>query len=460
MLIKNGAFATASDVFRGDLRIEEGKITQIGCAITPNAGEELIDAQGLWVLPGGVDVHTHMDLDVGIARSTDDFYTGTVAAACGGTTTIVDHMAFGPKGCPLHHQVDVYHKLADDKAVIDYGLHGVIQHVDDGILSEMETLIQAGITSYKFYLTYGFKLSDNEAFRVLQRGKELGLMMTVHPENDGVVSCLRDEFSKNGLTTPHYHPKSRPLECEAEAINRMLLLAHMAGDAPLYIVHLSNGLGLSYVEQARERGQKDVYAETCPQYLFLDDSRYDLPINEALKYIMSPPLRPKENNELLWTGIEHGVFDTIATDHCPFFLSREKQLGKDDFTKCPNGAPGVEVRLALIFSEGVSKGRISINRFVDLCAARPAKLFGLYPQKGTIAVGSDADLVFFDPNKKVMLTKSLLHENVDYTPYEGMALTGFPVMTISRGEVIAKNGAFLGKKGRGRFIKRTLFQRP
>ena len=460
MLIKNGTFATASDVFHGDLRIEEGKITQICNTITPGSGEEVIDAQGLWVLPGGVDVHTHMDLDVGIARSTDDFYTGTVAAACGGTTTIVDHMAFGPKGCPLHHQVDVYHKLADDKVVIDYGLHGVIQHVDDGILSEMETLIAAGITSYKFYLTYGFKLSDYEAFRVLQRGKELGLMMTVHPENDGVVSCLRDEFSKQGLTTPHYHAKSRPLECEAEAINRMLLFAHMAGDAPLYIVHLSNGLGLSYVEQARERDQKDVYAETCPQYLFLDDSRYDLPINEALKYIMSPPLRPKENNELLWAGIEHGVFDTIATDHCPFFLSGEKQLGKDDFTKCPNGAPGVEARLALLFSEGVSKGRISVNRLVDLCATRPAKLFGLYPQKGTIAVGSDGDSVLFDPNKKVTLTKSLLHENVDYTPYEGMALTGFPVMTISRGEVIVKNGEFLGKKGRGQFMKRTLFQRP
>lgn len=453
MVIKNAKLVTAEWVKEADILIQDEKIVEIAPTIEI-ADEETIDAKGQYVMPGGVDVHTHMDLDVGIARATDDFYTGTVAAACGGTTTIVDHMGFGPKGVPLVHQVKVYHGLADGKAVIDYGFHGVIQHVDDAILDEMQELIEWGITSYKVYLTYDGKVNDREAFRVLERAKELGLMITVHPENDGVVNYLKEKYSKHGMTSPAYHPKSRPAECEAEAINRMVLFARMAGDAPLYIVHLTNELGLNFVQEARERGQKHLYLETCPQYLFLDDSCYDLPDNEGLKYILSPPIRKVSDQKALWKGVETGKIQTIATDHCPFFFHGDKQMGKDDFTKCPNGAPGVETRLMLLFSEGVMKGRITVQEFVSLCSTNPAKLFGMYPNKGSLAVGSDADLVFIDPTQKTHVSVDTLHENVDYTLYEGMELQGKITKTILRGKIIAEDGNFVGEQGDGQFLYR------
>lgn len=453
MLIKNATLVSAEKTIQGDLLIQNGQITQIAENIDIPS-EETIEATGKIVMPGGVDVHTHFDLDVGIARSTDSFFTGTVAAACGGTTTIVDHMGFGPKDCSLDHQVNVYHQMADGQAVIDYGFHGVIQHVDESILDQMEALIHEGITSYKIYLTYDGKINDREAFEVLCRSKDLGLMVTVHPENDGVVNYLRNYYSSHGLTSPKYHPLSRPVECEAEAINRMILFARMADDAPLYIVHLTNGLGLEFAKMAREEGQEHLYLETCPQYLFLDDSCYDLPNNEGLKYILSPPIRKKSDSAALWKGIEGGDIQTVATDHCPFFFSKEKQYGKDDFTKCPNGAPGVETRMILLFSEGVMKKRISLNRFVEICCANPSKLFGMYPNKGTLDIGSDADLIIIDPEQITTITEANLHENVDYTMYEGMQLQGKITTTILRGNIIAENGEFLGKKGDGQFLVR------
>ena len=311
LLIKNGTIATASDTYKADIYIENGVIRYIGENIEEDA-DEVVDAKGKYVIPGGVDVHTHFNLDVGIAVANDDFYTGTIAAACGGTTTIVDHMGFGPKGCDLKHQVDLYHKYADGNSVIDYSFHGVIQHIDKNILEEMKRIF----------------------------------------EDEGVAS--------EGLKTPVYHCLSRPEEAEGEAVNRMINIAKIADDAPLYVVHLSTKLGLDYIKIAREKGQK-VYAETCPQYLILDKSKYELPNNEGLKYIMSPPLREKNNCNELWKGINDGYIQTIATDHCPFSFNKEKQMGKDDFTKCPNGAPGVEERIPLIFSEGVMKKKISIN---------------------------------------------------------------------------------------------------
>lgn len=452
MLIRNGKIVTDSESFFADLRIEDGVITEIG-RLTQAYQEEVVDAANKLVMPGGVDIHTHMDLDVGIARASDDFYTGTVAAACGGTTTIVDHMAFGPKHCTIRHQLDVYHKLAGDLAVIDYGLHGVLDHVDAAILQEMEELIDEGITSHKFYLTYDGKISDREVFTLMEKACELSVLLAVHPENDGVVNYLREKLIREGKTSPIYHAKSRPLECEAEAINRMVLFAHMAGGAPLYIVHLTCRLGLSYIQQARARGWKHIYAETCPQYLFLDESYYERP--DGLKYIMSPPLRSKENSVFLWQGIENGSIDTVATDHCSFFYNNEKQMGKNDFTKTPNGAPGVEARMALLFSEGVNKRRISATDFVRITSTNPSKLTGLYPRKGALMAGSDGDIVIFDPEKSVKLTHKLLHENVDYTPYEGMELKGWPVLTISRGKIIAKDGNFVGIRGAGRFLKRA-----
>lgn len=453
LLVKNGTIATASDLYKGDIYIENGIIKEIGLNLNKNA-DEIIDANGKYVIPGGVDVHTHFNLDVGIAVSNDDFYTGTVAAACGGTTTIVDHMGFGPKGCNLKHQVDVYHGYADGKAVIDYSFHGVIQSIDENILEEMESIVKdEGISSFKIYLTYDYMIDDEGALKVLKRLKELNGMMTVHCENHGSIKYLREKFVEEGLKTPKYHPLSRPSECEGEAVNRMINIAEIAGEGPLYVVHLSSELGLSYIKLARERGQK-VYAETCPQYLVLDDSLYDLPNNEGLKYIMSPPLRKKEDNNALWKGIKDGYIQTIATDHCPFSFNKDKQMGKNDFTKCPNGAPGVEERIPLIFSEGVMKKRISINKFVDVCSTKPAKIFGLYPKKGTIEVGSDGDLVIIDPDKEVTLSSKNIHSNVDYSAYEGIKVKGYPIYTISKGKIIVKDNKFIGNVGDGKFLKR------
>ena len=453
LLIKNGTIVTASDIYKGDIFIENEIIKEIGLNII-RVVDEVIDADGKYVIPGGVDVHTHFNLHVGNTIANDDFYTGTIAAACGGTTTIVDHMGFGPVGCNLKHQINVYHKYADENAVVDYGFHGVIQHVDSEIINEMKEIIDDyGIQSFKGYLTYDYKIDDDKMIRVFERLKELGGIATIHCENHGSIQYLRKKFIDKGLKSPKYHYLSRPVESEAEAVNRMIKLAKMVNYEGLYVVHLSTKDGLEYIKNARECGQ-NVYAETCPQYLLLDESKYELENNEGLKYIMSPPLRSTENCEALWKGIKDGYIETIATDHCPFSFNRDKQLGKEDFTKCPNGVPGVEERIPLIFSEGVMKNRISINKFVEVCCTNPAKIFGLYPKKGTIAVGSDADITIIDPNKEVVLTTDKLHSNVDYTAYEGFNLKGYPIFTILRGKVISKDGEFVGDKGYGKYIKR------
>lgn len=455
LLIKNGTIVTASDTYNGDIYIEDEIIKEIGTNID-RASDEIIDAKGKYVIPGGVDVHTHLNLDVGIAVANDDFYTGTVAAACGGTTTIIDHMGFGPKGCDLKHQVNVYHGYADGNAVIDYSFHGVIQHINDDILEEMESIVkEEGIPSFKVYLTYDYMLEDENVLKVLKRLKELGGITTVHCENHGSIKVLREYFVNNGFKTPKYHPLSRPAEAEGEAVNRMINLASIADNAPLYIVHLSSKIGLSYIKMDNER-EKNIYAETCPQYLVLDDSKYEEDNNEGLKYIMSPPLRKKEDIEALWKGINDGYIKTIATDHCPFSFKTDKQLGKDDFTKCPNGAPGIEERMPLIFSEGVMKNRISINKFVEVCSTNPAKIFGVYPKKGVIQVGSDGDIVIIDPTIEKTLKVKELHSNVDYSAYEGIKLKGYPIMTISRGKIIVKNNIFIGEKGYGNFLKRNI----
>ena len=453
MLIKNGMLVLETGKHRADVRIAGETISETGDSLDPVDNEQVIDAAGKIVIPGGVDVHTHMDLDLGSVRATDDFRSGTVAAACGGTTTIVDHMAFGPRGCSIGHQLDIYHRLAEGNAVVDYGFHGVISHVGGAILDEVKALVNEGITSHKIYLTYDGKISDHETVRLMERTSELGVMLAVHAENDGAVSWLREKYRAMGKTAPVYHAISRPPECEAEAVSRMAYLAMMCGGAPLYIVHVSSQLAYRNILYARLNGQRNLYAETCPQYIFLNDSLYER--EDALKYVMSPPLRSAEDCKALWSGACEGDIDVIATDHCPFFYGKEKQLGKDDFTKIPGGIPGVEARIPLMFSE-TQTGRLTPERFVELCCSNPARLFGLYPKKGVIAVGSDADLVIIDPDARPVLRKEMLHENCDYTPYEGMQLNGYPVMTISRGEVIVRDGGFIGHTGRGRFLKRGL----
>ena len=449
MVIKNGRVVTENEVAHADVLIEDGVIAKIGENL--RGGEE-IDAAGKYVLPGGIDVHTHFCLDAGIAVAQDDFYTGTIAAACGGTTTIVDHPGFGPAGCKLDHQIKLYHTLAEGNAVIDYSFHGVMQHVDGDVLRMMETLADEGITSYKVYMTYAYKMADEDIYAVMKRAKALGVMITVHPENDGLVNTRRKELSESGHTAPKYHALSRPEPCEAEAINRAIQISAVAGDVPLYIVHLSNHLGMQYINLAKQNGIKNLFVETCPQYLLLDDSYYER--EDGLKYILSPPQRHKANNALLWQDIQNGDIDTVATDHCPFDYTLKQKLGGQDFTKCPNGMPGVELRVSLMFSEGVMKERISPVEFAKLCATNPAKLFGMYPQKGVIKPGSDADIVIMDPEKGYTVTHDKLHENVDYTPYEGMELKASVDCVISRGDMIVRNNEFVGEKARGRFIKR------
>ena len=455
-IVKNGLLATESEVFQADILIEGEKIAAVGADLSCD-GAEVIDASGMYVIPGAVDVHTHMDLDVGFARAIDDFYDGTVAAACGGTTTIVDHMAFGPRDCSLWHQVREYHRLADGEAVVDYGFHGVFQHVHEETLDEMKEIAEKeGITSFKVYMTYDYMLKDDEIFRVLRAAKEAGIVITVHCENHGVIQQLRKEYQEAGCGAAKYHPLSRPARCEAEAVNRMIHIAAMAGDAPLYIVHLSSAQGLHEVLKARAEHQKNLGAETCTQYLVLTDELYEDP-EEGLKAIMSPPLRKDQDRKELWQALKDGMIDTVATDHCPFHYKAgkaEKQYGKDDFTKCPNGAPGVQERLMLMFSEGFMKGRLTLPEVVKYCSTNPSKMFGMYPEKGSLRPGTDADLVLIDPESYTEIDKDYIRGASDYSCYEGMRLCGKISKVLLRGREIVTDGDFRGARGDGRYLRR------
>lgn len=450
-IVKNGRIFTETEDYQADILIEDEKIVWIGQGL-PEDGAEALDASGCYVIPGAVDVHTHMDLDVGISRAVDDFYDGTVAAACGGTTSIVDHMAFGPAGVPLHYQFEIYQKLARGKAVIDYGFHGTAQHVDADILSELETMAEDGIPSVKAYLTYGFRLDDADVLQILRKMKEINGITAFHCENHEVVEFLKRQYKNEGKTAPIYHAKSRPNLAEAEAVGRVLKLARMAGDAPVYIVHLSCKESLEEVREARRQGQKHIFVETCPQYLLLTEECYQK--EDGLKYIMSPPLRTQEDCRALWEGLADGTIQVVATDHCPFRYGKEKQMGKDDFTACPNGAPGVEERLMLLYSEGVAKGRITMNRLVETLCTKPSKIYGLYPEKGAIRPGADADLVILDPSVRQTVTHSRMHGAADYTCYEGMEIQGAVRQVMQRGRILAEGSRFIGEKGAGRFIRR------
>ncbi|MDI3361718.1 dihydropyrimidinase [Lelliottia sp. V89_10] len=454
LLIKNGLVVNADGQAKQDLLIEGGRVKRLAPRIEVEPTCEIIDAEGCYVMPGGVDVHTHFNIDTGLARSCDDFFTGTRAAACGGTTTIVDHMGFGPSGCRLRHQLEAYQGYAAYKAVIDYSFHGVIQHINAAILDEIPMMVEAGISSFKLYLTYQYKLNDDEVLQALHHLHRAHALATVHPENDAAIKQKRAEFITAGKTAPRYHALSRPVECEAEAIARMINLAQLAGNAPLYIVHLSNGLGLDYLRLARARHQP-VWVETCPQYLLLDDRCYER--DDALKFILSPPLRNASNNDALWCGIADGGIDVVATDHCTFSMAQRQQISGGDFSRCPNGLPGVENRLLLMFSNGVMTGRITPERFVALTSTNPAKLFGMWPQKGLLAPESDADVVIIDPKRTTTIRHEMLHDNADYSPWEGFICQGAIRQTLSRGRVIYHNGKFTGSAGQGRFIRRQPF---
>ena len=456
-LIRGGIIVTETEMFPGDILTDEGKIRKIlRNGESAGTAGEIIDAEGKYILPGAVDIHTHMDLDVGIARVIDDFYTGTTAAACGGTTTIVDHMAFGPKGCSPWHQVKEYHRLADGNAAVDYGFHGVLQHVNDEVLDGMaEIAREEGITSFKVYMTYDGRLEDPDLMKVLERAGKEHILIAAHCENHGIVTYFRERFVREGKTETKWHPVSRPAEAEAEAVNRLLYLARAAGEAPVYVVHLSTRSGLEEIRRARAAGQRRFGAETCPQYLLLDEKLYEDP-QEGLKAVMAPPLRRQADRDALWEALAGNELDTVATDHCPFTFAKQKQQGAQDFTKCPSGAPGVEERLILLYSEGVAKGRITLMQLVKYACGNPARVAGLYPKKGAVTEGADADLVILDPDREWTMTTGLLHGNADYTCYEGMKIKGAVERVLLRGKTVSLNGQFTGARGDGEYLRRGI----
>jgi dihydropyrimidinase len=454
-LIKNGTIVTAVDQYTGDVLVEGEKIAVIGTSLDIPAAnvDKVIDAAGKYVLPGGIDVHTHMDMPFGGATSADDFETGTRAAAFGGTTTIVD-FAIQYRGQTLHHAWDTWMKKAEGKAAIDYGFHMIITELNDQVEGEMDALVKQGITSFKLFMAYPgvFMLDDGSIFKALLRTGKNGGTICMHAENGGVIDVLVQRALAEGKTAPKYHALTRPARAEAEATHRAIALAEIA-DVPIYIVHLSAAEALEMVTEARDRGLP-AFAETCPQYLFLSYDNYEEPEFGGSKYVMSPPLRDKAKQDHLWRGLAFNDLQCISTDHCPFCM-KEKRLGENDFSKIPNGAPGVETRMSLVYDGGVRPGRISLNRFVELTSTSPAKIFGLFPRKGTIAPGSDADIVVFDPNRTITLAARTLHMNCDYNPYEGRQVTGATDTVLSRGSLVIENGVFVGRKGAGSFLKRA-----
>jgi dihydropyrimidinase len=456
LLITNGRVITASDDYVADVYCDDGVIRAIGTDLPAHhfQADRTIDAAGQYVIPGGIDVHTHLNMPFGGSTSADDFESGTIAAAFGGTTSIVD-FAIQYRGQTMRHALDDWRKRADGKAVIDYGFHMIVTELEDAGMHEMDRMVRdEGITSFKLFMAYPgvFMVDDQTIFRALRRTGENGGLVCMHAENGGVIDELVKEALRKGQTAPKYHALTRPPTAEGEATGRAIALAEMAG-VPVYIVHLSAAHALEKVRQARDAGLP-AYAETCPQYLFLSYDNYEEPGFDGAKYVMSPPLREKWHQEVLWKGLAKNDLQVISTDHCPFCMREQKELGKDDFSKIPNGAPGIETRLTLVHDGGVRSGRITLNRFVELCATTPAKMFGLFPRKGAVAVGSDADLVVFDPNRAATLGVKTLHMKVDYNPYEGRTVQGSPSFVICGGAVVVEGDSFVGRAGAGRFLRR------
>ncbi len=455
VLIKGGRIITAVDDYFADIHIVGEKIVRIGKDLEVDA-DKVIDASGRFVFPGGIDPHTHFDMPFGGTTSADDFESGTKAAAFGGTTTIID-FAIQTKGESTLKGLDTWHAKAEGKATIDYGFHMIVTDMPDERLPEMRRLRDEGITSYKLFMAYPGVLyvDDGTLYRAFRQAGLNDTRICMHAENGIVIDEIIKQAVEDGKVAPRWHAHTRPTRMEAEGVHRAIAIAEVA-EVPLYIVHLSCYDALEQVKLARMRGV-DVTAETCPQYLFLDIDTYDKEGFEGAKWVMTPALREQWNQEELWQGLRMGDLSSVATDHCPFCMKDQKELGRDSFTKIPNGAPGVENRMSLIYHGGVVEGRLSLNQFVDLTSTSAAKRFGLFPKKGTIAIGSDADIVVFNPHRKEVISvdnEFTHHMKVDYSAYEGFEVQGWSEVVLSRGRVVVEDGDFQITGG-GQFIKRV-----
>lgn len=455
-LIKNGIIVTASDTYAADIKLDNEIISHIGLSLEPQPDDQVIDVSGCWILPGGIDVHTHLDMPLGDIRSTDDFTTGTIAAVFGGTTTIVDFIV-PEKGQSLSQAAKIWRTKAEGAAVTDYGFHMCVVEMLSNTLGEMEALLEEGITSFKFYTAYpgALMVDDGALFRALRWAAKHEALIQVHAENGLAIAIMADDMVAQGKVEPVYHALSRPPRLEAEATSRVLALAEAAG-APIYIVHLSCTEALESVRGARGRGQT-VYVETCPHYLYLTLDDLARPGFEGAKFVCSPPLREKYHAPFLWQALAASEVQVVATDHCPFNFREMKERGKHDFRQIPNGLPGIEYRLPLLF-EGVTQGKISINRLVDAFATSPSKLFGLYPRKGTIVPGADADLVIWNPSKITDLSHANMHMQVDYSLYENQLIQGRVDKVLIRGRLILDNDQFIGPIGQGQYLIRHRYK--
>ena len=463
-LIKHGSVVTASETFSADVLIEDGKIALLGTNL-PGEDAQVVDATGKLLLPGGIDVHTHLDLPFGGTVASDDFYTGHKAAAFGGTTSHLDFAIQG-KGETLHQALENWHRRADRKAVIDYGFHLAITDLTPAVMDEIPSVAAEGVTTLKLFMAYKglLQVDDTTLFKALMKAAEAGMMVMVHAENGDAIDVLVKDALAKGHTAPEWHALTRPAWAEAEATMRAVALAGMA-NAPLYVVHVTNGMAVDQIAYGRARGLS-VMGETCTQYLFFTIDNLRQP--DGAKWVCSPPMRTEADNAALWDAIRNNSLQVVSTDHCPFYFDGTqpilyegqpvaipgKELGAGRFDKIPNGVPGLQDRMLILWTYGVGQGRLSANRFVELCCTNPARIFGLYPRKGTIAVGSDADLAIWDPNRRTTMSAGTSHQRTDYNLYEGWELVGVPEKVYLRGNLLVDGDTWNGEPGGGEWLKR------
>ncbi len=452
LLVEGGRIITSTQDYVSDILIDGGRVRAIG-SFEGLEADQVVNASGRLVFPGGVDPHTHLDTPVAGTVISDDFDSGTRAAAVGGTTTIID-FAIQEKGTDPRSSLEEWHGRASDKAAVDYAFHQILTDLPDDLLPSLDGLISEGVTSFKLFMAYpnAWMLDDGAIFKAMRHTAENGGFIMLHCENGFAIEALIEDSLARGDTDPIFHARTRPSLAEDEATRRGIALAEMAG-VPVYIVHMSSAGSVQAVAEARDRGVR-AYAETCPQYLLLTDDKLAEPGFSGANYVCSPPLRSRDHHAPLWNGLKVGDLQAVGTDHAPFYF-RQRQVGREDFSKIPNGLPGIEWRMGLLYHHGVVEGRISLNRFVEITSTNAAKLFGLYPRKGEIAPGSDADLVVFNPEARTLLSVANQVTNCDYNPYEGRVLAGAIDVVLLRGEVIVRDGKYVGSHPLGGFVKST-----